>query len=573
MGVTGKLKTESGELKFTRAINSNELFSKQPTPYVYPLLKAHKLTMAQLLEVKYNEVCEKIPSRLVVGMGNCQMTRVQAWLEHFLTPLSQEFGFFEYTKDSNSVLREISNLNKKVELEHYDINNMLMFSIDVKALYPSVKFLHLQVALKYCFETVTNWSDSFINTLIKLIIYTLEHQQIKWNDVFYMLTQGIPTGGKHCVPLANIFLTFILITLIKSDSVFKSIYDTNLKLWQRYIDDCLGIFMGKSKLFDKYFSKLKAQFKKYDLDLTIEKSYTDIVILDIEIYKDQNQFCTREHRKDTSSLSYLKFGSAHPNHVFKGIVKGQMYRLRRLCSKTEDYDAAISNLKDRCLSSGYDKNMVEDILSVKDSLIRTLHPHCNKTVDDVIKIRWVVLSNSRFEKEIHEFVSKINEKNMQNKIKFEIVKETGSSLGKILFNNNDRDRANKSCGEACNWCSVWEGDSSNVKSNVDQSIHKIDSSLSCQDSGIYAVGSKCESQYTGKTTGPFNDRFGEHFSKANSTLNEHLSACNVCTSKGDFEMQFLENVWRRGKYSLSEREYLWNERIKGSINIQKTLKK
>ena len=96
-----------------------------------------------------------------------------------------------------------------------------------------------------------------------------------------MLTQGIPTGGKHCVPLANIFLTFILTTLIKSDSVFKSIYDTNLKLWQRYIDDCLGIFMGKNKLFDKYFSKLKAQFKKYDLDLTIEKSYTDIVILDI----------------------------------------------------------------------------------------------------------------------------------------------------------------------------------------------------------------------------------------------------------------------------------------------------
>ena len=145
-GANGKLKTENGELKFTRATNSNELFSQQPTPYVYPLLKAHKLTMEQLLEP--NEVCEKIPSRLVVGMGNCQMTRVQAWLEHFLTPLSQEFVFFEYTKDSTSVLQKISNLNKKIDSEHYDINSMLLFSIDVKALYPSVKFCHLRVALK-----------------------------------------------------------------------------------------------------------------------------------------------------------------------------------------------------------------------------------------------------------------------------------------------------------------------------------------------------------------------------------------------------------------------------------------
>jgi len=96
--------------------------------------------------VKPNEVVEKIPSRLVVGMGNCQMTRVQAWLEHFLTPLSQEFGFYEYTKDSSSILQEISGLNKKIDGEHYDINGMLLFSVDVKALYPSIKFCHLRTA-------------------------------------------------------------------------------------------------------------------------------------------------------------------------------------------------------------------------------------------------------------------------------------------------------------------------------------------------------------------------------------------------------------------------------------------
>ena len=39
----------------------------------------------------------------------------------------------------------------------------------------------------------------------------------------------------------------------------------------------------------------------------------------------------------------------------------------------------------------------------------------------------------------------------------------------------------------------------------------------------------------------------------------------------DVKVQFLENVWDRGKYSLSEREFLWNKRLKGNINIQKTI--
>ena len=101
-GVSGELvNNKTGQRKDTRAIDSNELFTEQSTPYVYPLLKAHKLTLDKLKNVKPDEVSLKIPARLVVGMSSCQMTRVQAWLENFLTPLSRLYGDFEYTNDSN----------------------------------------------------------------------------------------------------------------------------------------------------------------------------------------------------------------------------------------------------------------------------------------------------------------------------------------------------------------------------------------------------------------------------------------------------------------------------------------
>ena len=58
-------------------------------------LKSHKLSIDEKKQVKPDEVHQKIPARLVVGMSSCQLSRIQSWLEAFLTPLSKEFGVFE----------------------------------------------------------------------------------------------------------------------------------------------------------------------------------------------------------------------------------------------------------------------------------------------------------------------------------------------------------------------------------------------------------------------------------------------------------------------------------------------
>ena len=97
--------------------------------------------------------------------------------------------------------------------------------------------------------------------------------------------------------------------------------------------------------------------------------------------------------------------------------------------------------------------------------------------------------------------------------------------------------------------------------------------MNCINSGTYAVTCDCLTQYTGKTTVCYNVRFPEHFGKnKGSTIFEHSQQCTQGKSMSNYKIQFLENMWNRGKYSLSEREYLWNHRLKGSLNIQKTLK-
>ena len=571
-GANGKLKMDNGDTKFTRALDSNELFSEQRTPYVYPLLKAHKLSIDEIKQVKPDEVHQKIPARLVVGMSSCQLSRVQSWLEAFLTPLSKEFGVFEYTKDTYSILESIATFNQQTVDNDWNLDESMLFSIDVKALYPSVKLEHLKTALEYCFHQCTDWSDEIISILISIIMYTLENQQIKWNNTYWMLNQGIPTGGKHCVPLANIFLSFILRKLMENDTAFKADFENNVKIWKRFIDDIFGLFLGSRRLFAKFYKKLVDQFKRYDLDITNETSDLSIVVLDIKVFKAENQLHTVEHRKETSSNSYLRMGSAHPNYTFKGIVKSQMYRLRKLCSRDNDFTFAIAELKKRCINSGYDTNMVEEILRGAHNLEREISTNRCLEPNDSHKIRWVTLSHSCFDSDIKKFTRTMNQALQQENIRFELVKTTAPSIGRLLFNNFDSsDETQLDC--ACIICTNdVRGDKKTVVSSVTKKEYRIDSNTRCYNSGIYGITCKCVGQYSGKTTVGFNKRYPEHWKSVGSAVHKHLQHRKCTNNPKEVKMQFLENVWGRGKYSLSEREYLWNRRLKGAINIQKTLR-
>ena len=388
-----------------------------------------------------------------------------------------------------------------------------------------------------------------------------------------MLDKGVPTGGKHCVPLANIFLSFIMRDLIRNNETFRIQFENQMKLWKRFIDDCGGVYLGRDG-FGVFFNTLHSQFNKFELQLTYETSPVRIHLLDLEIFIDGRMFHTREHRKETATNSYVKFGSAHPKHCFKGIVKSQMIRLRRLCSRDSDFVEAIAKLRQRCINSGYDVTMVDEILGQASTLNRELTPQVRTRSGEDEKhiIRWVVLSGTAYEKQIKDFTGRINRYLDSHNIRIELVNSTGSSIGKLLFNNNVRSEVPHKCNSFCVVCNKGlRGDSEQAVSPINGRSYRLNQNLNCMDGGIYAISCACTALYTGKTTTAFNKRFCEHFRSTNSAVFDHSKHCQVGKKRENFSIQFLENVQSRGKYSLSEREYLWNSRLRGIVNIQKTL--
>ena len=158
-------------------------------------------------------------------------------------------------------------------------------------------------------------------------------------------------------------------------------------------------------------------------------------------------------------------------------------------------------------------------------------------------------------------------------IKIEIVKSTAPSLGRSLFNNNNSSNTmDMQCpSENCSLCNSGTiNKSDKVLSTVTGKEYNVDKNLSCADGGIYVITGKCEGQYSGKTI-HFGVRGTQHFLKKGTSIFKHKQECNSCNSASDFSISFVENFLNRGKYSLSEREFLWNRRIKGVLNVQKTL--
>ena len=486
------------------------------------------------------------------------------------------------------MLVEIENIKGIAIDEIWDWDNVTLFTIDVKALYPSVKYDLLELSLKKCFEVSTNWNSYNIDMLISIIMYTLSNQQILWNNLYHMLNQGIPTGAKHSVPLANIFLTFIILDL-RNNNDFKGIFENKLKLWKRFIDDCGGVFSGNIDEFMNFFRILRQHFNKFSLDLTCdtdthvidgdaitEKEDKYVSFLDIEIFKTDNTIHTREHRKETSARSYLKYNSAHPRHTFAGIIKSQLYRLRRLCSRNIDFENAVADLKQRCVQSEYPVTMIENILITAPNIVRTIAKTSPKLTnqDEIPTIRLVVLSGTSYGKCFTDFVSRMNNFS-QPHFKIQLAKSVASSIGQLLFHNCANMRESATCNPSnCFICNNnMNNDNERITSSITNKSYKVNNRLNCNDGGIYVVTGGCEQQYAGKTTTPYNNRTFEHFKKIKTgTIFNHKQKCGKCGDLGNCSVSFVEHYWDRGKYSLSEREYLWNSRIKGTLNIQKTLK-
>lgn len=124
----------------------------------------------------------------------------------------------------------------------------------------------------------------------------------------------------------------------------------------RYLDDVWGVWSGTREDFLEFVSILNSHDPSIKLQYALDDK--SINFLDTTVYKGPNfehhqVLDTKVFFKVTDTHVLLHKSSFHPRHTFRGLVKSQLIRFRRICSGDGDFWDAVRILYRALTKRGY----------------------------------------------------------------------------------------------------------------------------------------------------------------------------------------------------------------------------
>ena len=149
---------------------------------------------------------------------------------------------------------------------------------------------------------------------------------------------GSPLGPT----LANIFMGHLEYKLVPSLSAQI--------MYIRYMDDCLVISKTR-KNNEVLFDELNGLHNKISFTREIEEN-NELPFLDILITKNNNNFLTSIHRKNTFTGQYLNYNSFCSKRQKINLIKTLYHRSYKLCSPCLP-DTETNKIRDILITNGY----------------------------------------------------------------------------------------------------------------------------------------------------------------------------------------------------------------------------
>ena len=86
--------------------------------------------------------------------------------------------------------------------------------------------------------------------------------------------------------------------------------------------------------------------------------------LDTTVHLDPDgSLWTDLYSKPTDSHNYLRFESSHPRHCMQGLPYSQFLRVRRICTREEDFVRHCENLRSHFIRRGYPTRLLDSAIA------------------------------------------------------------------------------------------------------------------------------------------------------------------------------------------------------------------
>lgn len=287
------------------------------------------------------------PGRPIVSDCGSETYYTAEYLDFFLNPLSTKHPAF--VRDTYHFLHVVKHLRIPA--------NSYFFSMDVESLYTNIPIEAGMNCVKQIFHKHPDPKRPD-EELLKLLEINLCRNDFVFNGKYYLQIKGTAMGKRFAPAYANIFMANWEQEAFRNCKVRPAHY-------LRYLDDIWGIWTGSEQEFMEFVEtlnsqdpsiKLKTELKSQSidfLDTTVYKgpAFTDNQILDIKV-----------HFKATDTHALLHKTSFHPIHTFRGIVKSQISRFKRICTREEEFKKAVGTLFRALRRRGYSRSFLRRCL-------------------------------------------------------------------------------------------------------------------------------------------------------------------------------------------------------------------
>lgn len=146
-------------------------------------------------------------------------------------------------------------------------------------------------------------------------------------------------------------------------------------MWWRYIDDIFAIWEFGQERLDNFLQQINLFHPT--IKFVAEHSTEKVTFLDTTVILEGRTIHTDLYTKPTDTHQYLSPESCHPRHCTTSIPYSQSLRLKRICSRNEDFQERTNELKQHLMARGYGELAVEQQIRRAASVprVESLQPH------------------------------------------------------------------------------------------------------------------------------------------------------------------------------------------------------
>ena len=282
------------------------------------------------------------PGRPIVADVGTESSEICKYIDHFLRPLA---GLHPaYLKDTYDFLDKVK--GRPIE-PHW-----LLFTADVESLYTNMRFDRVLTTIAQMFAEYPDpkrpdWA------ILKLLDIVMSNNDFEFDGAFYLQILGASMGRSWAPSAANIYLREL------DEKAREGLNGTKPVLYFRFLDDIFGLWPGTRQQLFEFESYLNTIIPGIKLTFTIREEL--IEFLDTRIYRHVDDrglhtLRTKVYFKPTDTHQLLHRKSHHPTHTFRGIVKSQLIRFKRISSTWYDYQEACAILTRTLVTRGYTKS-------------------------------------------------------------------------------------------------------------------------------------------------------------------------------------------------------------------------